>query len=54
MSNLAASTFRFRSAYAFKQSDQNIDWMHFCIAKYAKFLHADNDDSDQTVQCFLM
>ena len=38
---------RFRSACTFTQSDQNIHFTHFLDAK---FLHADNSDSDQTVQ----
>ena len=38
---------RFRSACAFAQSDQNLHW-RFWIVKDAKFLHADNEDSNQT------
>ena len=37
---------RFRSACTFVQSYQNLHW----IAKNAKFLHANKEDSDQTVQ----
>ena len=32
------------------QSDLNLRWAHFWIAMDAKFLHADNEDCDQTVQ----
>ena len=36
---------------AFAQSDQNLHWAHFgFIAKEAKFLHANNEDSDQIAQ----
>ena len=38
---------RFRSACAFAQSDQDFNGS-FWIAKGAKFLHADNEDFDQT------
>ena len=41
---------RFRSDCAFAQSDLNLHWAHFWIAKDAKCLHADNEDSDQTVR----
>ena len=41
---------RFRSACAFAQSDQTLHCVHFWIAKVAKFLHADHEDSDQTAQ----
>ena len=34
----------------FAQSDQNLHWSHFWKVKDAKFLHADNEDSDQTAQ----
>ena len=30
------------------QSDQNLDWAHFWMTQDAKFLHADNESSDQT------
>ena len=36
----------FRSAFAFAQSDQNFHCAHLKIAKDAKFLHADNEDTD--------
>ena len=41
---------RFRSACAFAQSDLNLRWAHFAIAKDVKFLHADNEDSEQTAR----
>ena len=39
---------RFRSDCAFEQSDQNLLWAYFLIAKAAKFLHADNEDTNHT------
>ena len=39
---------RFKSTCAFSQSDQNLHWVHFWIAKDATFLHVDNEYSDQT------
>ena len=41
---------RFRSACAFMQSDQNPLWGTFWMAKDAKFLHVDNKDLNLTVQ----
>ena len=41
---------RFRSDCAYAQSDQNLCWAHFWIAKHARFIYAHNDDSDQTVR----
>ena len=31
------------------QSDPNLHWMYFWIAKDAKFLHKDGEDSNQSV-----
>ena len=41
---------RFKSVCAFAQFDQDLHWTHFWIAKVAKFLYADNKDSDQTAR----
>ena len=39
---------RFRSAWAFAQSDQSLHWALSGVAKGPSFLHADSEDSDQT------
>ena len=41
---------RFRSACAFAQSDQNLHWALFWIAKDTKCLRAGNKNSDQTAR----
>ena len=38
------------SSCAFVQSSQNLHWAHLYICKEANFLHADNEDADQTAQ----
>ena len=40
----------FRSDCEFAQSDQNLHWAQFWIAKVAKLLHADNRDAVQTAR----
>ena len=40
----------FRSARAFPQSHQNFHWAHFQIAKNTKFLHVNNEDSDENAR----
>ena len=35
---------------AVAKSGQNLHWTHLWIAKDAKFLHADNEDSNQTAR----
>ena len=35
---------------AHAQADQNLHWTHFGIANVAKFLHTDNEDSNQTAR----
>ena len=32
------------------QPDQNLHWAQFFVVNDAKFLHADNEDSDQTAR----
>ena len=42
---------RFRSAWAFAQSDQNLHWTYFgLVFKEANFPHANNGDFGQTAQ----
>ena len=41
---------RFRSACAFAQSDQHLHLAHIEQPRMQKFLHADNEDSDQTAR----
>ena len=38
---------RFISSCAFAQCDQNLHWTHVWIVKDTKFLHVDNEDSNQ-------